>query len=371
MQSGFALTALLIAALAVAEVQTSNQWRQAEPGRVLRFPADHASHPDYRIEWWYYTGNLVASDGRRFGYQVTFFRIGVDPAPANPSRWTVRDLYMAHVAVTDVARGRHLHDERLSRAGIGWAGAETGRYRVWIEDWMATLEGRGHRLRAAAVQPSFALDLLLEEGKPPVLHGEAGFSQKGSATGNASHYYSLTRMPTRGTITIDGQRVSVEGSSWMDHEFGTSFLEPAQVGWDWFSIQLDDRSELMVFQLRGTDSTVDPRSSGTSVGAAGSATRLDAGAFTLVPGRRWHSAATGGEYPVEWRIEVPREGLTLAVRPAVDAQEMTGGASGVSYWEGAIEVSGSRAGRPVSGRGYLEMTGYSGRAMGEFLGMRP
>jgi predicted secreted hydrolase len=355
-------------------------WRDAERGRVLRFPADHASHPDYRIEWWYYTGHLASGEGRRFGYQVTFFRIGVDARPANPSRWTVRDLYMAHVAITDISGRRHLHAERLSRAGVGWAGAATDRYHVWVEDWAATLEDGRHRLRASVGQgfsPAgtapipFALDLLLEEGKPPVLHGDGGFSQKGSSPGNASHYYSLTRMPTNGTITLGGERIAVEGTSWMDHEFGTSFLEPTQAGWDWFSMQLDDGSELMVFQLRGIDGRVDPRSSGTLVARDGRSRALDAGAFALDAGRRWRSRETRGEYPVEWHIRVPGEQMDLRVRAVLDAQEMTGEVSGISYWEGAIEVTGTRAGRPVTGRGYLEMTGYSGRAMGDFLGARP
>jgi predicted secreted hydrolase len=368
--------ALLLVAGVHAGSPEPSPWRLAERGRVLQFPADHASHPEYRIEWWYYTGNLAASDGRRFGYQLTFFRIGVDPEPRNPSRWTVRDLHMAHVAITDIGRRRHVHDERLSRAGIGWAGAAPDTYRVWNGDWEATLDNGRHRLRASVRAPQAAsaahgLDLLLEEGKPPVLHGDAGFSQKGSSPGNASHYYSLTRMPTRGTLVVDGERIAVEGESWMDHEFGTSFLEPTQAGWDWFSIQLDDGSELMVFQLRGTGGHIDPASSGTIVRADGRSRALQPGGFALDPGRRWRSPARGGEYPVEWRVIVPGEQLDLRVRAAVDAQEIVGEASGISYWEGAIEVAGTSAGRPVTGRGYLEMTGYSGRAMGEFLGARP
>ena len=345
-------------------------WRQAERGRALHFPEDHASHPEYRIEWWYYTGHVAAEDGRRFGYQLTFFRVGVDPQPANPSRWAVRDLYMTHLAVTDIDRGRHLHAERLNRAGIGWAGAETARYRVWNEDWSVVLEDGRHRLAAVTRGTNpFGVELQLGEGKPPVLHGDLGFSQKGTSPGNASHYYSLTRMPTSGVVTLEGERIPVTGESWMDHEFGTSFLEPSQAGWDWFSLQLDDGSELMVFQLRGVDATVDPRSSGTIVRADGTSATLDAGDFTLTPRRTWRSPATAAAYPIEWRIQVPRERLDMTVRAAVEAQEMTGaGGSGISYWEGAIAVTGTRDTSPITGRGYLEMTGYAGRAMGEFLG---
>ena len=366
----FALLAACSAGAALAQQHPT--WRNAEPGRVLRLPVDHASHPEYRLEWWYYTGNLTSTDGRRFGYQLTFFRIGVDPLPANPSRWAVRDLFMGHVAVTDIGV-RHQGVEKLSRPGVGWAGARTDGYHVWIDDWSVRLQNGRHRLIAASATPRFAIDLSLGEGKPPAFHGKRGLSQKGSAPGNASHYYSLTRMPTRGTIRLGDERVAVEGASWMDHEFGSSFLEKTQVGWDWFSIQLDDGEDLMLFQLRGADGSTDPRSSGTVVSRGGRTSSLAAGAFTLTPGRRWSSPTSGASYPVEWRIGVPGEQLALTVQAALDAQEMHAGLqSGIAYWEGAVDVSGTRNGRTVNGRGYLEMTGYSGRAMGELLGrVRP
>ena len=218
-------------------------WKAADPGYALVFPRDHAAHPDHRIEWWYYTGNLRVSDGsRRFGYQLTFFRVGVDRAPVNPSRWAVRDLYMAHFAVTDVESGEHHVAERLNRAGIGWAGASTETLHVWNDGWAVTLDERDRRIQrlAASDDGGLAIDLRLDPAGPPVLHGVNGFSQKGAETGNASHYYSLTRLRTTGRLEVAGESFDVEGLSWMDHEFGTSFLEPAQAGWDWFSIQLDD-----------------------------------------------------------------------------------------------------------------------------------
>jgi predicted secreted hydrolase len=367
----FAVLAMCPAGAAVA--QQSGTWRNAEPGRALRLPADHASHPEYRIEWWYYTGNLTTTDGRRFGYQLTFFRIGVDPSPANPSRWAVRDLFMGHLAVTDVGRGRHRAVERLSRPGVGWAGARADGYRVWIDDWHVELQNGRHRLTAASASPAFAIDLSLGEGRPPVFHGNRGFSQKGSEPGNASHYYSLTRMPTSGTIRLVHERVAVAGASWMDHEFGSSFLEKTQGGWDWFSIQLDDGEDLMLYRLRGGDGSTDPRSSGTAVARNGFTTSLTAGAFTVTPGRRWASPTSGANYPVEWRIDVPGQQLALSLKPALDEQEMHAGLqSGIAYWEGAVDVAGTRNGRPVTGRGYLEMSGYSGRPLGELLGrVRP
>lgn len=348
--------------------QSSDAWRQAAPGYDFQYPADHASHPDYKIEWWYYTGNLDARDGRRFGYQLTFFRVGVDPSPENPSRWAVRDLFMTHLAVTDVDGKSYRYAERLNRAGVGWAGAATDEYRVWNEDWEARLEpGTGrHLLRAA--EGGFGVDLALESLKPAVGHGERGYSQKGADPGNASNYYSLTRMRTLGTIVVDGREVEVEGASWMDHEFGTSFLEPEQSGWDWFSIQLDDGSELMIFQLRRSDGSRDPRSSGTLVEASGAVAPVRIGEFDLAPGRRWTSPASGAYYPVEWRVTMPSRGLDLTVRAALDDQELrTDRSTGVTYWEGAVDVEGTRDGRAVRGRGYLEMTGYTGGAMGRLF----
>lgn len=343
-------------------------WRSAAPGRRLTLPADHVSHPDYKIEWWYYTGNVDAADGRRFGYQLTFFRIGVDAAPLNPSRWAVRDLFMAHFAVTDVNGRRYHFTERLNRSGPGWAGASTSAYRVWNENWQATLEPGGiHHLVAAA--DGFSLDLRLEERRPAVLHGDRGYSRKGASPGNASHYYSLTRMPTLGTITLDGRPAAVTGRSWMDHEFGTSFLEPQQVGWDWFSVQLDDGRDLMIFQMRRADGSIDPRSSGTLVEPDGTVRPITSeSGFVLEPGAPWTSKASGAHYPLRWRIRVPDSDLDLSVAAAVDDQELhTEGASGVAYWEGAIDISGRSRGRDIKGRGYLEMTGYAGAAMGELL----
>ncbi len=345
-------------------------WRQASPGYEWSFPEDHASHPGYRIEWWYYTGNLADPEGRRFGYQLTFFRVGVDPAPQNPSRWTVRDLFMAHFAISDIGARRHRSAERLNRAGPGWAGAELDRYRVWNGSWQASLEA-DNRHRLSAAENGMMLELTLEEGKRPVLHGEGGYSLKGSQPGNASHYYSLTRMPTRGRVVLDGESHEVEGLSWMDHEFGTSFLEAEQIGWDWFSIQLDDMTELMLFQLRREDGTRDPRSSGTFIGADGCSRSIAPDNFTMMPAATWRSPHSKAEYPVAWSIAIPGLELALEVQAAIDDQELDAvDSSGVTYWEGAITIGGSRAGRPVRGRGYLEMTGYSGDSMGALFQLR-
>jgi predicted secreted hydrolase len=354
--------ALVVLAMTVAAGQI---WKQASPDYKLSVPTDHVSHPAYKIEWWYYTGNVESDRGRRFGYQLTFFRVGVEFAPVNPSRLAVRDVFIAHAAVTDAEGKRYLSGERVSRAGVGAAGAGTFEYRVWNGDWQAHLVYGRHKLQAR--EDKFSLDLDLFEDKPAVLNGDHGYSQKGATPGNATEYYSLTRMPTEGTIFVDGERFAVKGSSWMDHEFGTTFLEKTQQGWDWLSLQLDDGTDLMAFRMRHADGSVDTQSSGTLVAKGSAPRRLMAGDFTLMPGRHWTSPASGGSYPVEWQVAVPADSLQLAVTPVLDDQEIVGARTSVKYWEGAVDVKGTRAGRPIQGRGYLEMTGYAGTAMGEML----
>jgi predicted secreted hydrolase len=341
-------------------------WREAAAGYQYSFPRDHASHPQYRVEWWYYTGNLETKGGRRFGYQLTFFRTGVVPLQKNPSRWAVRDLFMAHFAISDID-GQSFHSfERINRAGIGWAGADTASYRVWNEEWEAKLDGASHLLSAR--NGEFALELTLVPLKPEIVNGVNSISQKGPAAGNASHYYSLVRLETKGRLVVEGQSFEVTGSSWMDHEFGTSFLEQGQVGWDWFSIQLEDGRELMLFELRRADGSIDPRSSGTLVDADGSSSRINFGEFTLKASNGWRSEASGATYPTRWSIDLHALGISLTAKAAFNNQELnTPESTGVTYWEGSIDVEGSSADRTLRGKGYLEMTGYSGQSMDAIL----
>ncbi len=363
--------AAAVSAVAVAPLSVHGQspWRDAAPGYTFAFPRDHASHPAFKLEWWYYTGNVATSSGRRFGYQVTFFRVGVDAAPANPSRWAIRDIHMAHLAVSDPDGKRYRFDERLSREGPGLAGASTDTYRVWNEDWTASLDPQGRHVLAASTGQA-GVQLTLDEGKPPAVNGVNGVSQKGARPGNASHYYSITRMPTRGTIVIDGERHDVTGESWMDHEFGTSFLESDQQGWDWLSLQLDDNRELMLYQLRRADGSRDPRSSGTLVDARGRATHLSAAGFTMSPAGATFKAPSGATYPVTWTVGIPAEQLTLTVSTPLASQELTTTGAGIAYWEGMVQVAGTGPGGPVRGRGYLEMTGYKG-SLGRVMSVPP
>lgn len=347
----------------------SSPWKFATAGYRFEFPRDHASHPDYKIEWWYYTGNVKTREGRRFGYQVTFFRVGVNYAPANPSTWALRDLHMAHLAVSDATGRRYRFAEKLSRSGPGLSGAAADRYDTWNEDWHAGLNDRGQHVMRAASRHA-GVDLVLDEGKPPVIHGINGISQKGAQPGNASHYYSLTRMPTRGTLTLDGERFEVSGESWMDHEFGTSFLEPEQRGWDWFSIQLNDGRDLMLYQLRRGDGSRDPRSSGTLVDRSGKGVHLTNEQFTLTEGRARFTSRNGAVYPLAWTVRVPSRQLELHVTTPIDDQELTLlPSTGIAYWEGMIDVAGRSGGAAVTGQGYLEMTGYHG-SLGRVLSGR-
>ncbi len=352
----------------------AERFRSAEPGYRFIFPRDHGPHEDFRTEWWYFTGQVADRDGRRFGYQLTFFRTGMaeDAPHRNPSAWAIRHLYLAHFAITDVGGGRFRYADRIARPGPGLAGVEPacpagrpkagnkaeGTNRVWIDRWSAAREGDTHHLRAA--DREIALDLRLQESRRPVIHGRNGLSRKGEGPGAASHYYSLTRLATRGSLTVAGRTFEVSGLSWMDHEFMTNELGPDQVGWDWFSIQLDDGYDLMVYRLRRSDGTIEPASSGTLVLPNGGTIHLPRDAVRPEVLERWKSPRSGAVYPVGWRLQIPAHGIDVTVIPRLNDQELvTTRSTGVTYWEGAIRVEGTRRGRAVAGEGYLELTGYA------------
>jgi predicted secreted hydrolase len=349
---------------AADELAAAAAWKNVVEPRTFVFPDDHAAHEDYRVEWWYYTGNVQSATGRHFGFELTFFRVGVNQRPRNPSRWTVRDLYIAHFAVADIAARRFHFFERSRRAGIGAAGAASARYHVWNDQWAARLDGATHRLVAAA--GNCAIELSLTPQKPPVLHGKRGLSQKGPTVGNASHYYSLTRLQTVGAVTVDGQTFAVSGCSWMDHEFSSSFLEPGQRGWDWMALQLENGHELMIYQIRRNDGTSDVHSSGTIVDPDGQAEPLGHRQFQLLPVAFWRSPHNDARYPVRWTVRLPGRRTELRVAAAFPDQEMNTLVSiGTPYWEGSVAVTGSWQGVNVRGRGYLEMTGYAGKGLGD------
>ena len=331
--------------------------RALEP-RPFAFPADHGPHSNYQTEWWYYTGNLETVDGRHFGFQLTFFRRALLPAPVERSSELAADqIYFAHFAVTDVGAGQHRFYERFSRGAAGLAGASGEPYRVWLEDWsVESLDAQGTTVHLVAEQDGLAIDLQLQASKPVVAHGDRGLSPKSGEPGNASYYLSFTRMETTGRVGLDGEALDVRGESWFDHEWSTSALGPQAVGWDWFSLQLDDGREIMLYRIRREDGTIEPVSGGTLVEADGSTRRLTADQLDVAVLDTWTSPETGGEYPSRWRVLVPDAGLDLTLEPWLADQEMR---VSFPYWEGAVQIRGRSAGRPVEGNGYVELTGYA------------
>jgi len=328
-------------------------YREAAPGYDYSFPRDNFEHPQYRTEWWYYTGNVHDGKGRRFGFELVFFRQGRRRGPvANPSTWRLDDVYLAHLALTDIDRKHFYNHQRLNRAGPGIAGASFGEQRVWNGNWSAAWHGDKQRLEATAEEFHFQFELL--PTKPPVVNGINGVSQKGAAAGEASNYVSYTRLVVSGELTIGGESLNVGGTSWMDHEWFSNQLDKEQIGWDWFSVQLSDQSELMLFQLRREDGGIDTHSSGTYVDQQGRARHLTRAEFLLTPVSYWRSSRTGASYPVGWKLSVPMLKLALDARAALDAQELVSEDKiGPTYWEGAVTYSGS-----TQGVGYLELTGY-------------
>lgn len=381
-----------------------NDWAQAVTPWNWVFPRDHGQHPDYRTEWWYYTGNLKeVGTGRHFGYQFTIFRYGIVQDPAQTrSAWALRDVWFAHFAVSDIEGGEFYFSDLVERGSLGLAGASEEDMKVWIRDWRIEPLGQtvepapttapdlasggltanaferaaalalplpfepggekelGFRILAQA--PDYGLELELRPGKPKVYHGkeDTGLSQKSAEIGNASHYYAFTRLLANGTVRIGERTFEVEGTSWFDHEFSTSALAENQDGWDWFSLQLDDQTELMVYGIRRDDGSVDPASKGSFVYENGSKVHLKQEDFTIQPTGTWKSATTGAEYPSGWKVTVPKLDLALTVTPLMKKQELAlTGLIPITYWEGACRIEGLRAGREVSGYGYVELSGYA------------
>jgi predicted secreted hydrolase len=323
-------------------------YRKALPGYRYSFPRDHFEHPDFRTEWWYYTGNLSTAQGRPFGFELTFFRQGADGRADNDSVWAVRDVYLAHLALSDISSKRFHHRERLNRQGPGIAGASFEKRSIWNGNWRVLWQGDIQNLEATA--DDFSLRLSLRSAKQPVIHGRDGISQKSAGQGKASHYVSLTRLLTDGEVTVGGIRNRVTGTSWMDHEFFTNQLSEDQSGWDWFSIQLENGADLMLYRLRRKDSSIEPLSHGTYIDNKGFSRELSLSDFRMTPGRRRYNS-----YPIEWTIEVPTLDIALEATTPMENQELVStNRISPSYWEGAIQLKG----RPSNGVGYLEMTGY-------------
>jgi predicted secreted hydrolase len=337
------------------------EFRRALPGYLYEFPRDHAAHPEFRTEWWYYTGHLGTVKGRNFGFQLTFFRHSLrPPSIKSQSRWALHSLYFAHFAITDEKEDNYRFQEKVSRGALDVAGADPTVYRVWVEDWEVSLQGKTHRLKAG--KEDMGIDLILVPIKSAVIHGKNGVSQKAVGEGYASHYYSLTRMQAEGELYWQGSSYEVKGLAWMDHEFGSNQLRSYQVGWDWFSVQLDNQIELMLYIIRHKDGKPDPASSGTLVYPDGRTEHLLLETFGIEALGSWKSSKSGTTYPSSWLIRVPSKQLELKLTPTIKDQELTTRKSTlVNYWEGSVQVQGRLGSKDVRGRGYVELTGYDER----------
>jgi predicted secreted hydrolase len=377
-----ALTAAAVTLTARAGPARPPAFAQALAPRPLAFPRDQGPHPRFRQEWWYLTGNLDSAAGARFGFELTIFRFALAPAapppvsPASgtgtgPSAWRTRQIYLGHFAITDVARHRFRFAVRLSRGALGLAGAQANPFRVWVGNWRI---GEGPRAAAVAAgsaardpawhvqadERGYALSLTARPLMPPVLNGEAGLSRKSGQPDDATYYYSIPRVAVQGTIVRDGRPLQVHGLAWLDREWGSGGLGPQEAGWRWFGLQLDDGSCLMFYALRDRNGAEDPYSAGTWVDRHGRAHRLARSDVRIDTLARW-TDRRGTRYPSRWRLRDPALGLDLTVRPVLADQELM---TSPRYWEGAVNVTGTRAGQPIGGRGYVELVGYGGAGAG-------
>jgi predicted secreted hydrolase len=349
--------------------ESAGDYRMVDGPCGLEFPEDHGPHPDHKTEWWYYTGNLTGPAGARFGFQLTFFRHRIVPPaaevdwPEPRSPWRTAQIYLAHAAVSDIDGGRFFQADRVARGAreIAGAGRDEGAVRVHLRNWSVDIQGREHQLRADA--PELGLNLTLRSQKPPVPHGEDGYSRKGEKRESASCYYSLTRLAASGELVPgpEAEPVSVNGEAWMDHEFSSAPLEDNLEGWDWFSLQLADDTELMVYLLRRKDGGLSSASSATVVAEDGTARHVENDGISLEVTDTWKSPHTDAVYPSGWRMTVAPADLELRISSLLADQEMrTDESTGVSYWEGSVGVEGTRSGgEAVSGSGYVELTGYA------------
>ena len=348
-----------------AENSSDDRYLRVDGPCDFVFPRDHGEHPGYRMEWWYYTGNLTTESGARYGFQLTFFRTQISPsdqeeAAAVRSAWRTKQLYFAHTALSSIDDSRFDYEEKMSRGAVGLAGVERrdDSVRIFLGPWSAMMEPGIHRLKAATDR--FGLDLDLIPTKPPISHGIHGYSLKGLKPESASCYYSFTRLKTTGSINMDGKSVPVNGTAWMDHEFSSAPLEENLTGWDWFSIQMNDDTELMIYLLRRKDNNNSDASSGTFIGRSGESYHLDKEDFHVEVLDHWKSERSGALYPSRWRIRVFPMRLELTVVPnSADQELITERTTRINYWEGSVSVKGRRADRSIDGVGYVEMTGYA------------
>ena len=350
-----------------AEASEDNQGYLSITGPCnFQFPRDHGAHPGFRTEWWYYTGNLTAESGQDFGFQLTIFRRQISPPGSSNKRlsdtsaWRTQQIYLGHAAISDITAQKHFFEEEIARGALDLAGVAQSNEvtRIFLKQWSIQIEDTTHRLTAST--PRFTIELSMEPLKQPVAHGDRGYSVKGDSPERASCYYSFTRLKTSGTITVEGRSYSVAGLSWMDHEFSSAPLQTNISGWDWFSLQLSDNTELMAFLFRQEDGKLNPASSGTLILPDGQHRHLAFDDFKITSQDTWQSPHSGAIYPQNWQVDIPGENIILSVVSRFSEQEMrTEESTNVTYWEGRVSVVGCVVGKPVNGMGYVELTGYS------------
>lgn len=342
-------------------IVSANKWKLALPGYKYEFPYEHRSHPNFKIEWWYFSGNVKDESGNKYTFMLTFFRRGlrIQKTPRiNKSRWALDNLYFSHFSVYSSKTKKHYFSEKFSRGALGQAGASTERFKVWIDDWKA--ENVNEKISIFAKKDKLYLDFELEPKKKPVIHGKNGISQKSAGVGQASHYYSFTRLKVNGSLSVEGNRIRVHGTAWMDHEFGSNQLGKEQTGWDWFSIQLSNNTELMLYLMRNKSGSYDFTSSGSLIGSDGSVRHLSLTDFTVKNRSFWKSEKSKALYPIHWEIEIPEYKLKLNIKALNNEQELdTSKSTQIIYWEGGIIVEGFSHGIRVNGVGFVEMTGYA------------
>lgn len=345
-------TALVVAMVVACGVRADVVYPAVVPGYSIELPRDEGSHPRFKTEWWYVTGWLEDASGAPLGFQLTFFRSRTGIDDDNPSRFALRQVLFAHLAISDPRRGVLLHHEKSARPGFGLAAAAEGSLDVYIDDWH--LRRDGDEYHAFAKTSDLQLDLKLQLQAPPLLQGQQGFSQKGPDASSASYYYSLPQLAVTGRVTVAGQEQSVRGIAWFDHEWSGAIVDERAQGWDWVGLNLDDGGALMMFQMRGPEASELWAAATWRAGAAREATTYKPESVAWQPLRHWRSPRSGIRYPVEWQVTVGERVITL--RPLMDDQENdASGSTGTIYWEGAVRAyEGDR----LIGRGYLELTGY-------------
>lgn len=337
---------------------------ESNVSRNFSFPKDHGPHPDFLTEWWYFTGNLNSDDGKYFGYQLTFFRRAIQPEvriSGRESNMSVNQVYMAHFAITEISDNRFSSHEKFSRGDGISAGAISDPYLfVWLNDWTVSQTSEGS-FYLKAREEDVSIDLILKDQDGVLLQGENGLSRKSINT--ASYYYSMPRIVTDGSIIIEKKEYKVSGLSWMDHEFSTGTLAEGQIGWDWFSLHLDNGNNLMVYSMRLDDGSIDPYSHGSISTNDQKGTFLQIEDYKIFIEDTWISPKSGAEYPSSWRLEIPTQRIDLQIIPAIKDQELN---LSFTYWEGAVRVEGYVNGKPVKGSGYVELTGYAHSMQGRF-----